>query len=234
MNITSDQVRWVLMRVLVLVVSVALHEFGHAFVANALGDDTPKREGRVTLNPIAHADPIGTLLLPLMGGLYSAAGGGIGGFGWGKPVSWNPARINRKWKMSTAKILVSIAGPAMNLLLGTVIMAVLAVLAGTHVIVLKPGLQLVQQPLSFQVLYFAGVTNFILFFFNLIPAPPLDGGHVAGELMPYKQRAAYDSYAKFGPFVVMAVAMIPQISRIFTIPAQFCAEHVYKLVGHLF
>ncbi len=226
MNVTSEQLRWVLIRVFVLIVSVALHEFGHAFVADALGDDTPRRQGRVTLNPIAHADPVGTLLLPLLGGLYAAAGGGIGGFGWGKPVQWNPARVNRKWTMSTAKILVSIAGPSMNLLLGSVIMIVAAVLVGKHAIPLTGT--------AFKILYFAGVTNFVLFFFNLIPAPPLDGGHVAGELMPRKQRAAYDSYAKFGPFVVMAVAMIPQISRIFTIPAQFCAEHVYKLVGHLF
>ena len=226
MNVTGEQVRWVLIRVFVLLVSVALHEFGHAFVASALGDDTPRREGRVTLNPIAHADPIGTLLLPLLGGLYSAAGGGIGGFGWGKPVNWNPARINRKWKMSTAKILVSIAGPGMNLVLGSVIMIVSAVLVGKHVIPITGD--------AFKVLYFAGVTNFILFFFNLIPAPPLDGGHVAGELMPYKHRASYDAYAKYGPFVVMAVAMIQQISRIFTIPAQFCAEHVYKLFAHLF
>lgn len=226
MNVTGEQVRWVLIRVFVLLVSVALHEFGHAFVARALGDDTQRREGRVTLNPIAHADPIGTLLLPLLGGLYSAAGGGIGGFGWGKPVNWNPARINRKWKMSTAKILVSIAGPGMNLVLGSVIMIVSAVLVGKHVIPITGD--------AFKVLYFAGVTNFILFFFNLIPAPPLDGGHVAGELMPYKHRASYDAYAKYGPFVVMAVAMIPQISRIFTIPAQFCAEHVYKLFAHLF
>ncbi len=226
MNVTSDQIRWIVIRVFVLIVSVALHEFGHAFMANALGDDTPKREGRVTLNPIAHADPIGTLLLPIAGGLYAAAGGGIGGFGWGKPVNWNPARINRKWKMSTAKVLVSIAGPGMNLVLGTVIMAVAAVLVGKGIIP--------QTGDAFRILYFAGTTNFILLFFNLIPAPPLDGGHVAGEMVPYRHRAAYDAYAKYGPFVVMAIAMIPQISRIFTIPAQFCAEHVYKLVAHLF
>src|SRR4051812_29434522 len=80
-DITPEKIRWVLIRVLVLIVSVALHEFGHAIMADLLGDDTPRRQGRVTLNPIAHADPIGTLLLPLMGGLYAAAGGGVGGFG---------------------------------------------------------------------------------------------------------------------------------------------------------
>ena len=80
----------------------------------------------------------------------------------------------------------------------------------------------------------ASETNFVLFFFNLIPAPPLDGGHVAEGLMPYKKRAAFHAYARFGPFVVMAVAMIPQLAQIFVIPAQFCTEHVYKVSHALF
>src|SRR3954469_14964180 len=101
MNLSPEQIRWILIRVTVLIASVAFHEFGHAFMATRLGDDTPRRQGRVTLNPLAHADPIGTLLLPLLGGLY-----GGGGFGWGKPVQWQPNRVNRKWKMTTARILV--------------------------------------------------------------------------------------------------------------------------------
>lgn len=224
-NITPDQIRWILIRVFVLIISVALHEFGHAFMADRLGDDTPRREGRVTLNPIAHADPIGTLLLPIVGGVY-AASGGMGGFGWGKPVNWNPSRISRKWKMSTASILVSIAGPAMNILLGTLIELTRAILIGTHTI----------TPYSMvdQVIQFAGLTNFVLFFFNLLPAPPLDGGHVAEHLVPYKHRRTFESYAKFGPFVVMAVALIPQIAQIFLVPARFCADHVYTMFSHLF
>ncbi len=225
MNLSTDQIRWIAIRVFVLLVSVAIHEFGHALMADRLGDDTPRRQGRVTLNPIAHADPIGTLLLPIVGGIY-AASGGIGGFGWGKPVQWNPARIHRKWRMSTASILVAVAGPAMNLLLGTVIALVHTILIVKHVV--AP----LGQPS--QILYFACTTNFILFFFNLIPAPPLDGGHVAEHSLPYKYRAAFESYARFGPFVIMAVALIPQIAQIFVIPAQFCADHVYKLFGSLF
>src|SRR5437773_4612288 len=118
MSVDPQKLYWVVVGVFVLVVSVALHEFGHAAMATMLGDATPRRQGRVTLNPMAHADPIGTLLLPLIGGLYSAAGGGVGGFGWGRPVQWQPSRISRKWRMATATILVAIAGPAMNVLLG--------------------------------------------------------------------------------------------------------------------
>src|ERR1043165_8545022 len=123
-----QKIQWIVISVLTLVASVAFHEFGHAFMAYKLGDDTPKRQGRVTLNPLAHADPIGTLLLPLVGGLFAAAGGGVGGFGWGRPVQWNPARIDRKHKMSTARILVAIAGPTMNVVLALLIAGIHTVL----------------------------------------------------------------------------------------------------------
>jgi Zn-dependent protease len=220
MNVDAQDIRRIIIYVFVLIVSVALHEFGHAIMATWLGDDTPRRQGRVTLNPLAHADPIGTLLLPIVGGLF-----GGGGFGWGKPVQWQPSRVDRKWHMSTAQILVAIAGPAMNVVLGTLIAFVNVILLVKGVI--APGGKV------HELLSFACVTNFVLFFFNLIPAPPLDGGHVAEGLTPYKHRATYEAYAKYGPFVVMAVAFIPQLARIFLIPAQFCADHVYNAFGHL-
>ena len=109
MNLTAADIRYVIMALFVLLISVALHEFGHAIMAYKLGDDTPKRQGRVTLNPLAHADPIGTFLLPVLGNLHAAAGGGGGGFGWGKPVQWQPHKIRRGISMTTANILVSVA-----------------------------------------------------------------------------------------------------------------------------
>ncbi|MFT3700327.1 MAG: site-2 protease family protein [Kofleriaceae bacterium] len=230
MNLDSEQIRWIVIRVGVLIASVAIHEFGHAFMADRLGDDTPRRQGRVTLNPLAHADPIGTLLLPVIGGVY-AANGGVGGFGWGKPVEWQPSRVSRKWKMSTAQILVAIAGPSMNLILGTLLELARAILVWkgvAHPSADPRGVGL------YEILAFAGATNFVLFFFNLVPAPPLDGGHVAEHLMPYKYRPQFEQYARFGPFVVMAVALIPQIAQIFLVPAQFCANHVYTVFSHLF
>ena len=223
MNISADDFKWVLISVIVLVASVAIHEFGHAMMANLLGDDTPRRQGRVTLNPIAHADPIGTLLLPLIGGLYVAGGGMAGGFGWGKPVQWQPSRISRKWKMATAQILVAVAGPSMNVLLAVVVGTIHSVLLKQHV--------LTPDSLLNKVLYFTVLTNFILFFFNLVPVPPLDGGHVAEGLMPYKHRSKYEEYARFGPFLVMALVLIPQIAQIFRLPAEFCTQHLYGLFG---
>src|SRR5689334_1045669 len=188
MELTPEKIRWVVISVFVLVGSVSFHEFGHAFMAHKLGDDTPKRQGRVTLNPLAHADPIGTLLLPLIGGFYVAASGGIGGFGWGRPVQWQPSRINRKWRMSTAKILVAVAGPSMNVLLAVL-------LAGIHTILVKQGVISLYGEAT-KIFLFAVGTNFILFFFNLVPAPPLDGGHVAESLTPYKHRPMFEAYAR--------------------------------------
>lgn len=218
MDLSPDKIRLILIQVFVLVASVAFHEFGHAFMADRLGDDTPRRQGRVTLNPLAHADPIGTLLLPLLGAYY-----GGGGFGWGRPVQWNPARIDRKHRMSTARVLVSIAGPGMNVLLAILLTATLAILRTQHIAMI--GSQ------ASQIIKYAVLTNFILFFFNLIPAPPLDGGHVAESMMPYKHRSTFEAYAKYGPFVIMAIALIPQLAQIFVIPAMWCTQHVYALFG---
>ncbi len=226
MSITPEQLRWVFIYMITLIVSVALHEFGHAWVADKLGDDTPRRQGRVTLNPMAHADPIGTLALPLISALLGAATGRVGGFGWGRPVQWLPNRINRKWKMSTAIILVSIAGPMMNFLLGTV-------LAFTHAILISLDVVPAGRPMH-KMLFFAAGTNFVLFFFNLVPVPPLDGGHVAQSLTPYKHRSKFDEYLRFSPFVFLALIAIPQVAQVFLIPAAWCRGHVYQLFLSLF
>lgn len=220
MDLSPEQIRWIFIGLFVLVVSVALHEFGHAFMAHRLGDDTPSRQGRVTLNPLAHADPIGTILLPLVGGIYGAAGGGAGGFGWGKPVQWQPNRIRRGIKMSTASILVSISGPGMNLLLATVI-------ALTHTILVWQGVLGLRSEPS-KILYFAATTNFVLMFFNLLPVPPLDGGHVAQALVPYRHRSKFDDFAKYGPFVLLAIMLIPQFRTLFVTPALWCVESLYR------
>jgi len=223
MDLTSEQIRWILIYVFVLLISVALHEFGHAIMADTLGDDTPRRQGRVTLNPLAHADLVGTLLLPLIGSIYGAATGRGGGFGWGKPVEWQPHRIRRKISMSTAKILVAIAGPAMNVLLATVIAVSHAILLSVHVLTVTSEVS--------AILFFAVKVNFVLFFFNLLPVPPLDGGHVAQSFTPYRHRDKFDSFAKYSPFIVLGVMLIPQVQVVFSWPAMFLATHLYRLLG---
>ncbi len=230
MSMSPTDIQWVFIYLFVLVVSVALHEFGHAFMANQLGDDTPRRQGRVTLNPIAHMDPIGTLLLPLVGGIYGAATGHAGGFGWGKPVEWQPSRIRRGLTMARARILVAVAGPSMNLVLGTVIAFVHAILLAKHVI--APSYN--RAPTPDNILSFAATTNFILFFFNLLPLPPLDGGHVAESFMPYKYRRQFETYARYAPFAILAIMMIPKIQWVFVMPAKWCTTHLDQLFGSIF
>ena len=223
MELTPEKIRWILIYVFVLLISVALHEFGHAIMAHKLGDDTPSRQGRVTLNPLAHADPIGTLLLPLVGAIYGAATGHGGGFGWGKPVQWQPHRIGRRVSMSTAKILVAVAGPAMNVILATVIACTHALLLSQHVLTLDSEVS--------QILAFAVLTNFVLFFFNLLPVPPLDGGHVAQSFMPYRHRDKFDQFARYSPFIVLGFMLIPQMRVVFSWPATFLATHLYRALG---
>jgi Zn-dependent protease len=223
MELTPEKIRWILIYVFVLLISVALHEFGHAIMAHKLGDDTPSRQGRVTLNPLAHADPIGTLLLPLVGAIYGATTGHGGGFGWGKPVQWQPHRIGRRVSMSTAKILVAVAGPAMNVILATVIACTHALLLSQHVLTLESEVS--------QILVFAVLTNFVLFFFNLLPVPPLDGGHVAQSFMPYRYRDKFDQFARYSPFIVLGFMLIPQMRIVFSWPATFLATHLYRALG---
>ena len=226
MDLSPEQIRWILIYVFVLLISVALHEFGHAIMADRLGDDTPRRQGRVTLNPLAHADIIGTLVLPLVGSLYGAMTGLGGGFGWGKPVQWQPHRVTRKVSMSTAKVLVAIAGPAMNVVLAVVVAAVHTFLMWQRVVTWGTGVGMI--------LRFAVVTNFVLFFFNLLPVPPLDGGHVAQSFTPYRYRDRFDQYARFAPFVVLGIMLIPQIQIVFTWPALKLAGYLYEGFAHLF
>lgn len=226
MELSTTQIRWILIDLFVLIISVALHEFGHAFMADRLGDDTPRRQGRVTLNPMAHADPIGTLLLPVLGGIYGAMGGVGGGFGWGRPVQWQPHKVRRSISMSTASILVAVAGPGMNFLLGTI-------LALVHVALLSKGV-IVMYSEPDKILAFASMTNFVLLFFNLVPTPPLDGGHVMHNLLPRRLQGKYENVARYGPFIVMAVAMIPPINQIFLVPAGFLDKQIMHMWSLLF
>lgn len=244
MEITPEEIRQIFVSLFVLIISVALHEFGHAWMADRLGDDTPRRQGRVTLNPLAHADPIGTLLLPVLGSIHAVGGGGGGGFGWGKPVQWQPSRIRRGIKMSTANILVSIAGPGMNCLLAIFLALVHSILlwqgvittfeldANGRAVVDGSGYLVVHQ--ATQIFHFAVTTNFVLMFFNLIPCPPLDGGHVAQAFMPYRWREKFDNFARFGPFIILAIMLIPQLRWIFLTPALWCAKSVYQAFGAIF
>lgn len=215
MDLSPEKLQFAVLYLIALILSVAVHEFGHAFVADRLGDGLPRSQGRVTLNPIAHVDPIGTLALPAI--LLLTAGMA---FGWGRPVQINPVSFTRRFRMRTAHMFVALAGPAMNILLGLILGGVLA-------IVVKNGgsARLIES------LFFVTYMNFILAFFNLIPAPPLDGGAVLEGLLPDSALPAYRSYAQYGLFVVMGVMFIPGMSRLFTWPARMVFDGWMSLLG---
>lgn len=166
-----------------LLIAITFHEFAHAFVADKIGDDTPRRQGRLTLNPLAHLDPVGSILL-----LFA-------GFGWGKPVVVNPRNYNRKIGMEKGEALVSLAGPLMNFLLAilfTIITCI--VLNATNSKLIFEGNDIMlwasnqTAEIGLKTLIIAISINIGLGIFNLIPLPPLDGSKVLMMLLPYKAR----------------------------------------------
>jgi Zn-dependent protease len=224
LDLSPENMRWIVQAMGVLLLSICVHEFGHAYIADKLGDPLPRSQGRVTLNPIAHADPIGTLLFPLIGLLYS----GMPGFGWGRPVQVQPHRFSRRFEMRKGHMFVAFAGPFMNLAFGTLIAIVHMTLIVTEVLPTD-----LAHPAN-KLLYYAVSLNFILFFFNLIPAPPLDGGAVTEGLLPRKYLPGFQKVAVYGPFILLAVIAIPQLARIFVWPAVFVRDHLYELLTAVF
>ena len=168
-GITAADLRQALIFVLCLVVATAFHEFAHAIVAHRLGDPTPSREGRVTLNPMAHADPVGTLALPVIAGLMH-----LPVFGWGRPVMTQPRFYTRRFSMRAGMAMVSFAGPLANLLQAAVTLGVIKLLLVAGVM---------QQGLL-DVLRVFFLLNITLAFFNLLPVHPLDGGKILAWLLP--------------------------------------------------
>jgi Zn-dependent protease len=224
-ELTPESIRLIVGKLILLVLAICVHEFGHAYVADRLGDDTPRRQGRVTLNPFAHADPIGTLALPGLALLFT--GGTTTGFGWGRPVMTNPARYSRRFSMRVGQMFVAFAGPAMNVLFGVLIAAVLMGL-------LKGGVLTYNDTFSSHhwgyMLRDAVLMNFTLFFFNLIPFPPLDGGYVADGLLPTSARHAYHEISRYGFFVIIAVCVSPTLGAVVHWPA----FQLYRVVAAVF
>lgn len=164
-----------------IVISFSFHEFAHAFVAYKLGDNTPYNMGRVTLNPLAHIDPMGAVLLLLLG------------FGWGKPVRFNPSNISRLKNRRLGCILVYVAGVTANFiiaLIATILSSLILGICGLRITSSGAliGLEILLQCIS--------EFSIALLAFNLIPIPPLDGFNIVQELLPFNIKYS-DGYRKF-------------------------------------
>ena len=176
-------------RIITLIIAFTLHEFAHAFTANALGDDTPRLAGRLTLNPFAHLDFMGTLMLLMAG------------FGWAKPVPVNPYTLRRKSKAGL--MLVSLAGPLTNLLLAVI--AAIPLRFNLIPLFFVPGSFL---PTFSQFLLEFIFINLVLFLFNLIPLAPLDGEQVLLFFMPPAFKRTYENIRPYGPIILLAIVFV--------------------------
>ena len=183
-----------------LMLSFSIHEFMHAAVAVWLGDPTPRNMGRLTLNPIAHVDPVGTILLL------------IAGFGWGKPVMYNPNNLHRFKSHRWMNIMVHLAGVTGNFLLGIVTMIFGSLFY--HIYMANDGI-IAFKALS-DVFLYTYAFSMMLLAFNLLPIPPLDGFHVLQELLPYKVRSSqgYRNFERMSPMIIWVVFLIGMVSRI--------------------
>jgi|Deesub1362B_J571_1020462.scaffolds.fasta_scaffold03235_4 Zn-dependent protease len=189
----------------VLIFSIVVHECAHGIAALRAGDPTAKLMGRITLNPLPHIDPIGSILLP---GLLILTNSSFL-FGWAKPVPVNPANFRDRRR---DEIRVSFAGPFSNLVL-----SLLFLLLTILIILLYKFLGLPDSSLRlyYSVLRSGIIINLVLAFFNLIPVPPLDGSHILENLLPYSYRQFFYAIRPYGFFILLLIIMTPLANLFF-------------------
>ena len=179
-------------RLIVLVITFTIHEFAHAWTATQLGDETPRQYGRLTLNPLAHLDPMGSLLLLVVG------------FGWAKPVPINPYALSRRTPAGV--MWVSLAGPFSNLLMAILAavpfrMGLVSVVAGlTTTRAILPNLS--------QILVQFILINLLLCLFNLIPLAPLDGEKIIDYFLPPSLAKVFENIRPYGPIILIVVVLV--------------------------
>lgn len=171
--------------IIAIVLGITVHEFMHAYAATRMGDDTARVMGRLSLNPMAHLDPFGTLLLVLAG------------FGYGKPVPFNESRL----RSSLGVTLVALAGPTANI-----------ALAALCAIPLRFGSAATLGTAYETILSSIVLWNCVLAIFNLVPIPPLDGSNVVYGLLPPRQQYSWRTFQQYGPFVLLFLLLLaPQV-----------------------
>ena len=207
----STIIRQIIISVFPILIAITFHELSHGFAANKLGDPTAKMMGRLTLNPIAHIDPFGTILMPLMLIVFTH---GQFVFGYAKPVPINPMNFkNPKKDMAIS----AAAGPAMNIALARGSKLVLRfILDPLSVVLPEPVVSTILAPLI-MIFQSSVVVNIVLAVFNMIPIPPLDGGRVLTGFLPYKQAASFSRIEPYG-FIIVILLIVTGIANYFVVP----------------
>ena len=199
----------IIINVPITLIALTGHEFAHGWVSTKLGDPTPEREGRLTLNPLAHLDPVGTLLMILTG------------FGWAKPVEINP---NYYKNFRSGVMKVSFAGPGMNLLICFLAECIM-------LLMMKLGLLTAGQP-GHLFLYWIMLYNVWFAFFNLIPVPPLDGSKILEMVLPGKLAFAFHNFSyRYSFLLLLFLVFSGMIGRIINPLAQFYTGTTIRLIA---
>ena len=203
---TSGLIAQLVIFMVVLLFAISAHEAAHAWMSYKFGDDTARLLGRITLNPVAHTDPIGTLLIPIASFIFGHMGGlaaAIPLIGWGKPTPVNPLRWRRK---DLANVMVSIAGILANLTIAIVSLLLIKVAQHSGLFGEGAMLESVREPISL-FLTTALFLNVSLAVFNLLPFPPLDGSKVLWSLAP-PIRPALEAFERLGPLQIIVLLIV--------------------------
>ena len=203
------------MQLPILFFSIMVHEISHGLVALRNGDDTAKRAGRLTFNPLAHVDPLGSVLLPAFC-LFTH----LPMVGWAKPVPVNPSHLtDRRW----ALLRVALVGPVSNLALSLTAALLFRLVAGLPAFF--PGF----QATLLNALLFAVSVNIFLAFFNLVPVYPLDGSKVMSGLLPLKYRLRYERHAPYGVMIILFLISFGLIKVLVMAPSLLALNLLTKL-----
>jgi Zn-dependent protease len=206
----NRSIETILLTIPAIIIGFSFHEFAHAFTSYKLGDPTPGNQGRLTLSPLAHIDIIGFILIL------------VAGFGWAKPVQINPRYYKNPRR---DEMIVSLAGPAMNL----VIAFVFVVIYRLTINFFSSGNVVLYNLLN--VIQYVTWINIILFFFNLIPLPPLDGFHILRELMPRRQYRLIWFLEQYSSIILIIIIITPVVSWIILPPSTFINDLFFKILG---